>query len=112
MMKHSFTAVISKNVRLTTGFETEPYEAPWASELRVFVNVIELSGDQARWVLKLQISPDGLNWCDHEAAPITVDSSGVFSVGIHNFGQWLRIKGMPMSDDTMLRSIIYLALKE
>ena len=111
-MRHSFTAVISKNERLTAGFETEPYETPWAAEARVFVNVLELTGDQAHWDLKVQISPDGLCWCDHEAEPITVDSTGLFSLGVQNFGQWLRIKGAPMSDGTMLRSIIYLALKE
>jgi len=111
-MRHSFTAVVSKNERLTAGFETEPYEAPWASELRVFVNALELVGDNARWELQLQVSPDGLCWCDHESDPIEVHSPGVLSIGVGNFGQWLRIKGTPKSHDTMLRSIIYLALKE
>ena len=111
-MRHSFTAVVSKNERFTAGFETEPYEAPWAAEARVFVNVLELMGDNAVWELRVQISPDGLCWCDLEIEPIVVDSVGLFSIGFVNFGQWLRIRGTPKSDTTMLRSILYLSLKE
>jgi hypothetical protein len=111
-MRHSFTAVLSKNERLTSDFETEPFETCWATEARVFINVLELSGENPRWDLQVQISPDGLCWCDHESAPLTIVSQQLYSIGLHDMGHWVRIKGTAASGESMLRSIIYLALKE
>lgn len=110
-MRRSFTAVIERNKRVSAGFETEPYEAGWASEARWFVRVMEMEAG-ARLTFTPQISPDGLFWCDEGSAPLTIDAPGVGSLALHGFGQWLRLRGSVAGGEGAARIMIYLALKE
>ncbi|TVQ38962.1 MAG: hypothetical protein EA384_07855 [Spirochaetaceae bacterium] len=113
-MRHSFTAVLSRNERFTGDFETEPYEVGWATEARLFVHVLELTGAGATpgWDLAVQISPDGLFWCDLDAPSLTIDGPGLFTYSFREFGNWVRIRATAHAADAMVRPIIYLALKE
>jgi hypothetical protein len=111
-MRHSCTAVLSRNERFTGDFETEPYEVGWADEARLFVHALELTGATPGWDLTVQISPDGLFWCDLGAPSLTVDAPGLFTRSFRDFGNWLRIRGTARATDAMIRPIIYLALKE
>lgn len=111
-MRHSFTAVLSRNERFTSDFETEPYEVGWAGQARLFVQVLELAGERARWNLSVQISPDGLFWCDLETPELVLEETGLYTQSLREFGNWLRVRGHAEHDESMLRPIIYLALKE
>lgn len=111
-MRHSFTAVLSRNERFTSDFETEPYEVGWAGEARLFVHVLELTGQNPRWNLYVQVSPDGLFWCDLETPELILEEDGLYTRKLREFGNWIRLRGQTERDGTTLRPIIYLALKE
>ena len=63
--------------------------------------------------LQVEISPDGINWIDHEGqAPLVTEAVGLLSIPVERFGHWLRLRTEQASgtDAPMLR--IYLELKE
>ena len=111
-MRQSFTAVISRNETFVSDFETEPYESGWAGEARWFIRVLETDGKEAELVVQPQISPDGLFWCDAESEPKRIRKTGIYSTGIQNFGNWLRLRGTLTGSDASFKLIIYLVLKE
>lgn len=110
-MRKSFTAVIERNKTAVAGFETEPYEAGWASEARWFVRVMEMSAG-AVLTLTPQISPDGLFWCDAGSAALTCSAAGLYSFPLREFGQWLRLEASVQGGSPSVKLMIYLALKE
>jgi hypothetical protein len=89
-------AAIERNCLCTKNFETEPYEAGWASEARWFVHVFSLRrGAQLRLVP--QISFDGLFWCDYtgpdqKPVVLAIKAPGLTSVPLTHFGQWSRLR--------------------
>lgn len=111
-MRQSFTAVIERDVVLTGDFETEPYEAGWASEVRLFVDVLEASDDEVTATFQSQVSPDGLRWCDGELPPLIAKGPGMRSNALCNFGSWLRLRGKIDGPEGWVRVSISLALKE
>ncbi len=110
MLRRSFTAVLEKNTLLRDYFETEPYEAGWATEARWFVRVLEVEGDGELRVHP-QISPDGLHWCDEGSNPLRITGRGLESLPLTNFGSWLRLQGEFVGGLDSVRVLIYLALK-
>ena len=90
-MRHAFTAVIEKNATFHADFETEPYECAWASEARWFIHVAELEGDGASLSARVQVSPDGLAWCDEGSAFEPMSAPGMSSLPVRDFGGWLRL---------------------
>lgn len=121
-MRQSFTAVIERNATLAGEFSTEPYEAAWAREARWFVRVLGHSGRAPRMLVRTQISPDGLHWCDLDAGTEqTVDpgEGPLHSWSAAEFGGWLRLRGTvvdspaadPASAPASVKVLIYLALK-
>lgn len=61
-MRTSYTAVIERNTEIRDGFVSEGYECGWASEALLFLRVLD--GDLAGASARIQISPDGMHWCD------------------------------------------------
>jgi hypothetical protein len=60
---------------------------------------------------RVQISPDGMNWCD-EGTPLPLPSApGVTFCRLRHFGGWLRVVG-ELPSDAELQVIVYLVLKE
>lgn len=111
MVRRSFTAVLEKNATFTGSFQTEPYETAWAGEARWFVKVQEMSSG-TRMRAAAQISPDGLFWCDLGAAPLEMNAAGLYSLGLREFGHWLRLNVEVTGDAPRVKVTIYLALKE
>ncbi|MDR3081185.1 MAG: hypothetical protein LBV60_09715 [Streptomyces sp.] len=119
-MRQSFTAVIERNATLTGEFTTEPYEAAWAREARWFVRVLDSSGRSPRVLVRTQISPDGLHWCDLEGPERSVapGEGPLHSWPAADFGGWLRLRGTVVDDDagdpaavgSSVKAHIYLAL--
>jgi hypothetical protein len=109
-MRRSHTAVVERN-RVWSGlFETEPYEVAWATEGIIFVRTLEASGlvDEAQ--ARIQISPDGMHWCD-EGTTIELSSEpAVIFAKVSHFGGFLRLTG-ELPGGAELRVIVYLALK-
>ena len=110
-MRKSFTAVIERNKTAVADFETEPYEAGWASEALWFVRVMELSAGTVLTLIP-QISPDGLFWCDQDRSPLQISGSGLYSFSLREFGQWLRLRALVQGASPRTKLMIYLALKE
>jgi hypothetical protein len=111
-MRQSQSAVMERGVDLEGVHETEPFEVAWAGEARWFVHFLR-EAPQTQVEFRVQISPDGLNWIDHESmAPVVAEAVGFLSIPVERFGHWLRLRTEQASgtEAPMLR--IYLELKE
>jgi hypothetical protein len=60
--------------------------------------------------LRVQISPDGIRWCD-EGGILTLTDAEVDFVKVTHFGNWLRLAGQWPKDSTC-PLLVALALKE
>ena len=112
MVRRSFTAVLERNSTFTSDFATEPYEAAWASEARLFVRVLGLSGKGVELKVSAEVSPDGLFWCEEGGPPLSIRQPGLYSAAYRNFGHWLRFQGKLAGEQASVQVLIYLALKE
>jgi hypothetical protein len=112
-MRQSFTAVLERNTTFTGTFATEPYEVAWAGEARWFVRALDISAE-ASATFTVQVSPDGLRWCDIGDEAHRVEERGVSSWSTSCFGGWLRLRGEVegKSDDASIKVLLYLTLKE
>lgn len=92
--------------------ETEPFETAWAGEARWYVHFLRPAlGTFVEF--RVQISPDGLNWIDHESIqPVTSDAAGLLSIPVEHFGHWLRLRCNRVSGNGNPQLRIYLELKE
>jgi len=98
----SLSISIERNLHFHGEFETEPYEAGWASEARWFLHVFELDAGSTISIVS-QISVDGLFWCDYSTLeqnikPLVITNPGLYSFPLTQFGQWLRVKAIHTSD--------------
>jgi len=109
MLRKSFTAVPERNVAITDGFSSEPYETAWAIECRWFVHVLEAP---AGAVLRFwsETSPEGLTWCRHEASEVTLMGAGLATLALREIGPWQRLS-FALDDAPSVRAIVYLTLK-
>ena len=111
-MRQSHTAVVARNELWSGVVATEPYEAAWASEATFFFRVLETVAVPADLKLKVQISPDGIYWCDHGAElVINGDPEVPTAVTLDRFAGWLRVAG-ELPSGVALKALVYLVLKE
>ena len=108
MLPRSHTAVVECNRAWKGAFETEPYETAWAREAVFFVRVLETTGSDLR--ARVQISPDGLLWCD-EGSDISIPGEpGLSFVKVGHFGGYLRLAG-ELPEGAEAKVVVYLVLK-
>ncbi len=93
MLRQSHIAVVERNVWWNGHFETEPYEAGWASEALGFLQILETDDGDAGIDLRVQISADGIQWADEGSAIAGPMQPGVRFVRVSQFGSWLRVVG-------------------
>ncbi|WP_167133042.1 hypothetical protein [Paramicrobacterium chengjingii] len=107
-MRQSQTAVLERGITLDDVIHTEPFETAWASEARWFVHFLEpeAAGTVA---VQAQVSPNGIQWVDHESDAVTVDAPHLGTGTIRDFGGWLRFT---ITGDTSPLIKVVLALKE
>jgi hypothetical protein len=111
-MRQSFTAVVERNVEWRGEFAIEPYEAAWASEAIYFVRALAAAGMAAGAQARVQISPDGIHWCDEGTTLTLPTEAGTLTCAkVTHFGGWLRLVGK-LPDSATLKVIAYLVLKE
>ncbi len=111
-MRRSHTAVIERSATFDGSFATEPYECAWAGEARWFVRVQEVEGANALLRASVQVSPDGLFWCDEGTAFPDIREPGLYSLPVREFGGWLRLDCAISDADPAVKLMITLALKE
>lgn len=113
MLRNTMTAVLERDGITGAAYATEPYEVAWATEARWFVRTVDLPRQVERIDLTVQVSPDGLHWCDLDGPAPSITGSGLVSWATREFGGWLRLRadvvGEPAAD--LVPALIYLALK-
>ena len=113
-MRESHTAVIERNVTWRGEFATEPYECAWAGEAIFFVRCLSAEGldESDRADIRIQISPDGMHWCDERTSMnLPTEPDEVTFGRASHFGGWLRLVG-EVPEDGALTVLVYLVLKE
>jgi hypothetical protein len=111
MLRESNTIVVERNWIWSGAFETEPNEAAWAHEAIYFVRALSVSGDASGAKARVQISPDGMYWCDEGGELHLPEKPGETTfVRIRHFGGWLRLAG-ELPAGTELRVVAHLNLK-
>lgn len=108
-MNESYTAVIARNSEWRGAWATEPYECAWAREAVFFVRVLRRSDEAKPLTARVQISPDGMNWCDEGTGFEVPACEGVTFARVKHFGGWLRLAGDSASGG--LRVMAYLCIK-
>jgi len=111
MTRLSHTAVVERNARWSGAFATEPYEAAWASEAIFFVRTLDPAPVSAQTSARVQISPDGMHWCDDGTVVPLPAEAGLAFCRVRHFGGWLRLVGEVGAGEAR-RVIVYLVLKE
>ena len=111
-IRQSFTAVVDRNQTWVGPFASEPYEVGWATEAVFFVRVLKASGNFAFTTAEIQISPDGMHWCDEGTQfQISTEINAISFGRVTLFGNWLRIMG-ELPPECSLTVMVYLSLKE
>ena len=109
MLRESYTAIVERSEALRGSFATEPYECGWAGEAIFFVRILEQTGNVEGVTLQVQISPDGIRWCD-EGTSLVPSEAEVSFCRVGHFGNWLRVVGR-LPEGARMRAIIALNLK-
>jgi hypothetical protein len=110
-MRQSYTAVIERNETWKGDFATEPYEVAWAGEAIFFVRALQVTGQQAVSPASVQISPDGIHWCNEGTLISLPREPGLTYCRVSHFGGWLRVAGR-LPEGLEMKVIVYLSLKE
>lgn len=111
-VRQSQSAVLERGVDLETVHATEPFEVAWAAQARWFVQFLR-PAEGTRVELQVQISPDGINWIDHEGCrALDTEAVGLVSIPVTEFGHWLRLLARRTSGTGRPQLRIHLELKE
>ena len=120
-MRQSHTAVVERNQIWEGNFITEPYEVGWSHEAIFFVQILRA---EERPIVKarVQISPDGIHWCDANHASVkskygsgneidllSASKDDLTSAQVSHYGGWLRLAGTVKNGRVW--ALVHLALK-
>ena len=111
-MRQFMTSTVEQRRDFTFGFTTHPMEAAWATEAIFFIAVEEVTGEAPSLTMKVQISPDGINWIDEGNALANITGTGNYFVRARHFGGWLRLRGDIDGRGACFNLTIHLTLKE
>ena len=111
-MRQYVQAVLERKRPLEGVFQTEPYEAAWASEAIFFIRVDSVEGTDAGLKAKVQISADGRDWIDEGAEFPILSTPGSAFTRVSHFGGWLRLAGDVSGRQASFTVTIHLILKE
>ena len=109
-MRQSTTISVELNTEWQGEFSAEPYEGAWASEAIYFVRALEAEEVPAEATARVQISPDGMHWCDEGTLVPLSGAPGTTFARVSHFGGWLRLVG-ELPDGARMKVIVYLVLK-
>lgn len=91
-MIESHTAILEREAALSGAYATEPYEVAWATEALFFAREHGEIGASGAHDAMVQISPDGLHWCD-EGTVLRIVPGALTHAKVRHFGGWLRLLG-------------------
>ena len=120
-MRQSHTAVVERNQLWEGDFITEPYEVGWSHEAIFFVQILRAE-ERPIVSARVQISPDGIHWCDapgwsvkskySRSNEIYLYESDLYRVTfaqVSHYGGWLRLAGTVHRGRVW--ALVHLALK-
>lgn len=90
-MRDAYTAILVQGENWSGYCESEPYEAPWASEALIFLRLLDGTTTPGGIVAKVQVSPDGMHWADEGATVEIPKADEVTFVKVREFGHYLRL---------------------
>lgn len=103
-MMQNNTSVLARRIVIDGDFVTLPYEAGWALEAVVFVQV---EGGHPDLFVATEISPDGINWI-RRGAPVTLSAdASIAELSLSEFGNWLRVTVTGASREEPARVLIH-----
>ena len=108
-MRSAHTVVLERNTPLQGEFATEPYEVGWATQAVMFIDTLDAL--ESDWSAHVEISPDGIRWCEIDSKSFSVNRYGLTSIRIRHFGSWLRVRLVPTAPSDTARVLITLSLK-
>lgn len=111
MPRQSYTAIVARNETWVHEVATEPYEVAWASEAIIFIRALETIGSLEGTVARVQISPDGIHWCDEGTTIPLPTRSGLTFGRVTHFGGWLRLVAS-LPPFASCKVIVVISLKE
>ena len=110
-LRESHTAILSLGEDWQYVFETEPYEAAWASEAIFFLRALRVQGEINGARAAVQISPDGLHWVDEGTTLALPGRVGELTFcRVHHFGTYLRLRA-ELPTGAVCRLVATLSLK-
>lgn len=109
-MRQSATATVELNTEWRGKFTAEPFEAAWASEAIYFIRALESEGVPGGVNAHIQISPDGMHWCDEGTLVPLPAAPGTTFARVTHFGGWLRLVG-EIPNGARMKVIVHLVLK-
>ena len=110
MMRQSAASTVELNTEWRDKFTAEPFEVAWASEAIYFIRALESEGVPGGANARVQISPDGLHWCDEGTLVPLPAAPGTTFARITHFGGWLRLVG-ELPNGAHMKVIVHLVLK-
>ena len=110
-LRESHTAILSLGEDWRHVFETEPYEAAWASEAIFFLRALRVQGEVNGARAAVQISPDGVHWVDEGTTLALPARVGELTFcRVCHFGTYLRLRAeLPLG--TACQLVAALSLK-
>jgi hypothetical protein len=111
-MRNFYTVVLERMKEYGESFDTEPYEAGWASEAMFFVRIHEMAGTNVRMESSVQVSVDGIEWIDEGTSFPPIAAPGSWFVRVSRFGGWLRLRTRITGKSPRVRTTVHLVLKE
>lgn len=107
-MLTSETTLVERRRQITFDHGTHPFEAGWASEALFFVRA---HGPHPDLKITPQVSPDGIEWLDHDE-PVTLPAGkNLIKVSMTQFGTWIRLFIEGASEEAPAVVFAHLALK-
>ncbi|CAH1657671.1 MAG: hypothetical protein KF735_07425 [Chelatococcus sp.] len=89
-MLNATVATLTRGEPFSSGDVTEPYEAGWASEAVFFARGLD-AGETGGSAF-VQISPDGIRWCDEGTELALGAGNRLTFARIREFGHFLRLR--------------------
>lgn len=104
-MQQTNTSVLARRVTIDGDFATAPYEAGWAREVVVFVQV---EGDHPALTLTTEISPDGITWLRRGPEVVLAEDAVIADLALTTFGNWVRVAVRGASPAATARILIHI----
>jgi len=107
-MLTSTVATLTRGESWRQGDFSEPYEAGWASEAQVFAR--GLDDAEQGGAAHVQISPDGIRWCDEGTVLNLLPGEALSFIRLREFGHFVRLR-VEMPSGAERAFLVTIALK-